>query len=186
MIALAGLLLGGCASTRVDLSGERSSALCSSAESPHSALIVWQAIWRADQKDVAEREAAAGRAIEAYFAQPGCFAGSKVRHLRPGPLSDDELRHLARAEMPHADRVLWIGIHELGPVIRLLASPALIDGGTEVRLELRALDAAGTRLAHLKTHWEHGGPGIIRGVATLPDDLTQALDATLKFRPTNP
>jgi hypothetical protein len=36
-------------------------------------------------------------------------------------------------------------------------------------------------LADLRTHWQHGGPGVIKGVGTLEDDMRAALAAVMTF-----
>jgi len=168
-IAVLGLCfaLAGCASTTVQTTGPATRPLC---RVDLSALVVWEPKWRPDQKDVPEREAAAQRGIERFFFDSGCFADTEIRR------NDDRMLEIG------ADRLVAIRVRELGPVVRLLGSPALIDGGTEVVLEVKVLDARTLEiLADLRTHWQHGGPGVIKGVGTLEDDMRAALAAVMTF-----
>ena len=145
-----GLFLGlaGCASTAVETSGPADRPLC---RADASALVVWEPKWRPDQKDVAEREAAAKRGIERFFIDSNCFARTQIRR-HDG--SDVELT---------ADRLVAIRVRE------------------DV-LEVKMLDAqTGRMLADLRTHWQHGGPGVIKRVDTLEDDMRAALAAVLTF-----
>jgi hypothetical protein len=160
------LALAGCASTRVETTGEAIRPLC---RADAAALVVWEPKWRPDQKDVAEREAAAQRGIERFFAESRCFAKAEVRR------NDDRVLELT------TERLVAIRVRELGPVLRL-GSPTVVDGGTEVVLELKVLDARTLNvLADLRTHWQNGGPGVVKGVATLEDDMRAALAAVLTF-----
>lgn len=61
---------------------------------------------------------------------------------------DPALLTLAASTHPPSDRVLVVTVRELGPIVKLLGSAALIEGGTEVVLDLTALDATrGRRVA---------------------------------------
>jgi len=162
--------LAGCASTKVDTSGAGAGRpLCQPAGQRLSALVVWHPQWRHDQKDVAAREAAAQSGIEQFFAGSGCFAAAEVQ------------RGAVIPPRPAADRVIAITVRELGPVIRLLASPALVEGGTEVVLEVKVLGRGGEPLADLHTHWQNGGAFVIKGTRTLAQDMSAALAAALAF-----
>lgn len=153
-LACLGLFLGlaGCASTKVETSGPADRPLC---RADVSALVVWEPKWRPDQKDVAEREAAAQRGIERFFTDSRCFARTQIRR------NDDSVLEV------FADRLVAIRVRELG---------------TEVVLEVKMLDAqTGRMLADLRTHWQHGGPGVINGSGTLEDAMRAALAAVLTF-----
>jgi len=153
-LACLGLCLGlaGCASTRVETSGPADRPLC---RADGSALVVWEPKWRADQEDVAEREAAAQRGIERFFSDSRCFARTEIRR------NDDRVLELT------ADRLVAIRVRELG---------------TEVVLEVKMLDArTGQMLADLRTHLQHDGPAVMKGVGTLEDDMQAALAAVLTF-----
>ena len=73
------------------------------------------------------------------------------------------------------NRVILLVVRELGPRL-LLGLPSLIEGGTEVVLEVRvtAQDST-TSLANFRTHWQKGGPFYIKGVKTLGADMETTL-----------
>lgn len=186
LILLALLMLSGCATTRVRMSGQvPRQPLCQGPDEHLSALILWGPEWRPDQKDILLREAAAHRGIERFFATSQCFAEVKViRHgdsgagIEPPPL---ELSALSAADAGSPDRRLVITVRELGPVVKLLSSPALLEGGTEVVLQVRSVSPADGRVvADFTTHWQDGGPWVIKGVATLKDDIACALQEALR------
>lgn len=169
-------LLAGCASTSVLTEPPSQSPVCAAAE---TGLIVWAPWWRADQKDVAAREEAAAAGIAEFFASSGCFAHSEIRRVpalpatvavepspgRPGPVT----------------RLVGVEVRELGPVVRLLGSAALVDGGTEVVLRIVEYAApAGTQQRQFLVRWRNGGPGVVKGVASLPGDMQSALEAALQ------
>jgi hypothetical protein len=132
------------------------------------------------------REAAAQRGIEQFFADSRCFA--TVRILRTVgdrsalELAPEEVRGLAKASQPPATRALLVTVRELGPVIKLFGSLALLEGGTEVVLDIRSVDiAAGTSTGDFQAHWQRGGPWFIRGSGSLDADMRAALAATLRL-----
>ena len=84
----------------------------------------------------------------------------------------------------HVSRVVTVGIRELGPTVSLLSSAALIDGGTEVVLQIGEIAVPDAVLRRaFAVHWRHGGPGVVKGVARLADDLRAALSAGLQPEP---
>jgi len=178
-------LLAGCASTTVETSGTAPTApLCQARSENLSALVLWGPIWRPDQKDVPQREEAARQGIESFFASSGCFARYEVRRLSGGGSaatpSTQELLALAAAANLRPDRVLVVTVRELGPIVKLLGSAALVEGETEVVFGLNAIDArAGTSLASVQTHWRNGGAMVIKGTSSLPADMSAALQAAL-------
>jgi hypothetical protein len=186
LISLALLMLSGCATTRVRMSGQvPAQPLCQGPDERISALIVWSPEWRPDQKDVLLREAAAHRGIERFFATSRCFASFRViRQVgkrSPSDLPPPEIPALAAADPTTFDRRLVITVRELGPLVKLFASPALLEGGTEVLLQVRSLSPANGHIgADFTTHWQDGGPWVIKGVATLEDDIACALEKALR------
>lgn len=178
-------LLLGCASTKIETSrAERTDSLCQSAAENLSALVLWGPIWRPNQKEVPLREAAAQQGIESYFASSGCFSKVEIRRLPdkgavPEP-STRELLSLASVASPPPDRLLVIAVRELGPVIKLLNSPAIVEGGTEAVLELTAINLrTNSPPVSFRVHWQNGGALVIKGVKTLPQDMSAALGAAL-------
>jgi hypothetical protein len=162
-----GWLAGCAATTRVDLSGPRAAADLCRPKLP--ALVLWTTHWRPDQKDVAEREAAAWQGIQQFFVRSSCFGTAEIRSAEAIP-----------AETSAFGRVIAVTVRELGPVVRI-GSPSLLEGGTEAVLEIKVLDGR-TRetLADQRVHWQNGGPFVVKGVATLQEDMAAALAAAFK------
>jgi hypothetical protein len=158
-------------------------ALCTPAAEPLSALVYWQPGWRADQKEPALREAAAVRGMQDFFDSTPCVKKVDIRRLTGdasvATASDGELLRLAGSAMPDADRVLFIVLRELGPRL-VVGSSAIVEGGTEVVVDLRVLDSRrATSLANVRTHWRNGGAFVIKGVQSLDKDMSSALRAVL-------
>lgn len=168
---LAAALLSACASTMVTLQPPASGSLCAPAA---SALVLWSTRWRAEQKDVAAREAVAGAALADFFAASGCHAHSVLRRVEALP---PEAPPAPPPSGSH-QRTIGIEVRELGPVLRLGSSAALVEGGTEVALLIRVYPGSdGSPAVDRSVHWRHGGPGVVRGVATLRADMQSALRA---------
>jgi hypothetical protein len=183
---LVALAVAGCASTQFEAAGRTPvHPLCQAPGETVSALVLWGPQWRPNQKAVPEREAAAQRGIEHFFAESGCFSKSHVRRIvddRPiATLSPAQVRVIAASEPMVPSRVLLITVRELGPIVKLSASLAPVEGGTEVVLEIRSVTiATGEVSADFRSHWQHGGPWVLKGVATLEQDIGSALQAALK------
>ena len=167
--------LGGCASTQVQVGPGNPAPAC---DASRSAVVLWGPEWRIDQKDRPLREAAALQGLTDFFGTSGCFARHELRRLDGEPASWGPQ---ADAVVGSSDRVLVIRVRELGPVLRFLSSPALVDGATEVRLDVSEHSAA-TGWRHFNVHWTHGGPGVVKGVSSLPADMRAALAAGLQAR----
>jgi hypothetical protein len=174
----------GCASTKVETTGSAlREPLCQAGTGKLSALVYWGPRWRPDQKEPALREAAAQRGIEDFFAGASCIASVDIRRLPGEGLaevpSDAQLLGSATKATPAADRVLVIVVRELGPVLRI-GLPVLVEGGTEVVLEVRILDVrTATSMANARTHWQNGGTFVVKGVQSLEQDMSAALGAVL-------
>jgi hypothetical protein len=175
-ILCAAALLG-CASTTVETSGAgMREPLCHDGSVKRSALVYWRPQWRPDQKEPALREAAAQRGIERFFGDLSCIADIR-RHSGEIP-SDAELLRLAGGA-PAPDRVVLIVVRELGPKL-VIGIPAIVEGGTEVLIDVRVLDVRGARsLADVRTHWQNGGTFVIKGANSLDQDMSAALAAAL-------
>ncbi len=179
------IALAGCASTQVELSGNTpATSLCQAPGEALSALVLWGPGWRPDQKDVPQREAAARQGLEDFLATSACFATHELRRLPGGSSavepSDSELLALAAASQPRPDRVLVVIVRELGPVVKLLSSASLVEGGTEVVLGITVVDArSGLLLARYRAHWQNGGAMVVKGVSSLPQDMSAAMKAAL-------
>jgi hypothetical protein len=179
----AALALAGCATTTVETTGPGANApLCQSSDRQLSALVLWGAAWRADQKEASLRESVADRGISRFFSEATCFTTSVVLKTVAGKpalaLTDEEAQRVAASHQPALERIAAIRVRELGPVVQLFGSPAIVDGGTEVVLEIRVLDArTGAIAADLRSHWKNGGPLVLKGTKTLEEDIRSALRA---------
>ena len=176
VLGAAAALLAGCATTRVTLNPSAPGPVC---ERAATARVAWAPRWRADQKDVPAREAAAAAGLERFLASSGCFARWTLQRLtEPGPAALDTAVAQAPADV---GTVVIVVVRELGPVVRLMSSAALVEGGTEVVLDIVVHDGPGrSRRREFTVHWQHGGPGVVKGVESLPSDLQAALAAALQ------
>lgn len=176
ILACALLAVGGCASTTsVALVPSPQAPVCDGAA---HALVLWAPQWRADQKDVAQREAAAAEGLGRFVATAGCFASATLQRA-PGTAAErDGLATAAAGARPQT--VVLVTVRELGPTLRLGASPALVEGATEVVLDLAVHTPAQPAPRRFTVRWRSGGPGVVKGVATLADDLRAALAAGLQ------
>ncbi|HQR72831.1 MAG TPA: hypothetical protein PLE54_19705, partial [Burkholderiaceae bacterium] len=178
----AGLLVAGCASTQVETTGQKPlQPLCNVSA---RALVLWGPHWRADQKDAGDRVAAADRGVNDFFNRGACFGVVEIRRLAGGNAavlpSASELAAVGLVHGPRPDVVVAVTVLELGPVVRLLGSPALVEGGTEVVLDIRAVSVASQKpLGDFRIHWQQGGAWVLKGVGSLAQDMTAALDAAL-------
>jgi hypothetical protein len=176
--------LTGCASTKVETTGATMrDPLCNPGAQKMSALVFWGPQWRPDQKEPERREAAALRGIESFLADSECLAKVDVRRLSGGSTAelptDESLLKQASAAAPRADKVLVIVVRELGPILRI-GIPSIVEGGTEVVLELRLLDVPTSHeQANVRTHWSNGGTFVVKGVGSLDRDMSAALAAAL-------
>lgn len=179
-VASLAMLAAGCAATRVATHGVGSRApVCSSAQSD-TALVLWGTAWREDQKDRADREAMADRAIRRFFAGSSCFGSAELANVIGGRpaihLSDAEVLKWARSANRAYTKIVVLRVEELGPLIVIHPSPVLWEGGTEVVLRARVLDAATAALDRdVAVRWKSGGAFVLKGQWTLEEDMHAAL-----------
>jgi hypothetical protein len=164
-----------CATTTVTLQPSPQLAVCAPSA---VALVVWAPQWRPDQKDVFAREEAAATGLKNFLAQSGCFARSELR--RVPDLHQPTVRSQL-ATVGSVSRVVGVEVRELGPVVKLLSSAALVEGGTQavIRVVEYSPDFA-VEQRQFTVHWQSGGPGVVKGVASLPEDMQRALNAGLQ------
>lgn len=186
LVAAAVALQAGCATTSVESAGlALQRALCSAGEPKPSAVLYWKPQWRADQKEPQSREVLAQRGIERFAAQAQCLRFTEVQRLSddgraPG---NDELVQRAAAARGAPEWVMLVVVRELGPRL-LLGLPVLVEGGTEVVIDVRLLRLSGAQvLLDLRTQWRNGGTFVIKGVGSLEADLDAALRAALSPQP---
>jgi hypothetical protein len=154
-MAVACTVLISCATTSVSVTPSPQTPVC---DRGASALIFWEPQWRPDQKDVPERETAAETGLKKFLQSSGCFTRFELRRL-PSMTPATVAAEVAPAN-GQFDKVIAIALRELGPVIKLLSSPALIDGGTEVVLQVAEYISPGeVQTRAFTVHWQNGGPG---------------------------
>lgn len=171
-----GLMLGGCASTTVTLTPAAQAPVC---EAQATALVLWATQWRTDQKDVGPREQAAAASLQRFLADSRCFARAELKRLPD--LEPATVQAQAGAAGGGFTQLLTIGVRELGPVVKLLSSTAGVEGGTEVVLQVASYAFPGlVDRREFSIHWSNGGPGVTKGVASLPSDMQAALQAGLQ------
>lgn len=165
--------LAGCASTSVTLQPSPQAPMC---DPRATALVTWSPVWRADQKDIPWREEAAAAGLRDFLSQSGCFAKAELRrveNLQPSTVA----AQIATAAEPFTV-VVGVEVHELGPVVKLLSSVALVEGGTEVVLRLvEFAPGSAAERRQFTVHWQNGGAGVVKGVGSLPSDMQAALRA---------
>ncbi len=174
-LAVCAVLLG-CASTTVTFEPTPQGPVCAASS---TALVLWAPHWRPDQKDVPAREAAAASGLKNFFAESRCFA--RVDLHRVEELTPTAAQAALAGASESATLVVGIEVRELGPVVKLLSSAALVEGGTEVVLRITEYSPrSGAEVRQFVVHWKNGGPGLVKGVAGLPDDMHSALRAGLQ------
>jgi hypothetical protein len=173
---LSAALLAACASTNVTLAPSLQAPVC---DRSATALVLWAPQWRPDQKDVAAREEAAASGLSSFFAGSGCFARTELR--RVNSLSPAAVNSELGASTGQFNAVVTIAVRELGPVVKLLSSASLVEGGTEVVFQVtsRQLQPP-NQPREFTVHWRNGGPGVVKGVASLPSDMSAALRSGLQ------
>lgn len=176
------LLLIGCASTTVTTTGlPLKEPLCQPGKPLIPTLVYWGTKWRPDQKEPQLREAAALRGIQDFLSRSGCLSVVAIHRLttEQAQASNEKLIHSASSSNPKPDRLVRIVVRELGPRL-LLGIPVIVEGGTEVVVDVHVLDATTSELlANTNTTWRNGGPFVIKGIKTLEQDMSAALAATL-------
>lgn len=125
------------------------------------------------------REDAAASGLTRFFASSGCFARAELRQV--SSLSAPAVNTELAASGGPFNAVVTIAVRELGPVVKLLSSASLVEGGTEavLRVTARRLQPS-SQPREFTVHWQHGGPGVVKGVASLPDDMSAALRSGLQ------
>lgn len=166
------MLLAACAATtQVTVTPPLQAPVCEP-KAPGPVTVLWRTRWRADQKDVAERVAAAAQGIARFVSDGRCLSSPTVARTTDKGSAFDVPAGSAR--------LLVLTVRELGPTVKLLSSAALVEGGTEVVVDVAEF-RPGQREPQRQwsVRWQDGGPGVVKGVQTLPDDLAAALKAGL-------
>lgn len=170
------LAVGGCASTTTaQLSPSPQEPVC---EASAAALILWRPQWRADQKEVPAREAAAADGLGQFFEKSGCFQSASLERLTQ--TSEETAASIAADATRRNLKVVLITVRELGPTVKIGASMALVEGGTEVVLGVSEFIPGNAARRTFTVQWRSGGPGVVKGIASLPQDMQAALAAGLQ------
>lgn len=178
------LTLLGCATVKVETSGSAmKNSLCQVGTEKLSIFVFWGPKWRPDQKQPELREAAALRGIENFFDSLSCISNVTIRRLSKEEIDNSPLEkqliELPAGAVPVPNRVILIIVRELGPKL-LIGLPLLIQGGTEVALEVRVIDTQTSKsLANTFIQWQNGGAFVIKGVKTLDHDMSITLRTIL-------
>ncbi len=176
LVLIASMLIGCASTTTVQLVPSPQVPLC---ERLAKARILWASNWRPDQKDVPAREEAAAKGIAQFFSQSGCFSSAVIQRLVDPTAAAIEA---AVAEARTRDeRVVTITVRELGPIVKIGTTLAIVEGATEVVVELseyRPPETVPRRT--FAVQWRSGGAGIVKGVASLPQDMQAALSAAMQ------
>lgn len=172
----------GCASTTVTTTGlPLKEPLCQPSKPSIPTLVYWGTKWRPDQKEPQLREAAALRGIQDFLSRSGCLSVVAIHRLttEQALASNEELMRSASSSNYKPERILLVVVRELGPRL-LIGIPVVVEGGTEVLVDVRVLDpTTSASLATTHTTWRNGGMFVIKGIKTLDQDMSAALDATL-------
>lgn len=180
-LILSFLLFSGCAATRFQVQpSDTFISPCQQSPQKLTAAVFWLPQWRADQKDVPQREAAAQKGIESFFQSSDCFNSAKVQRLdsqwQSKNLTGQDLQKIAMSQELKVDRLILIRVKELGPVIKLFSHWSGLEGGTEVVLDVQVYAGQSTAaFDELNVHWQNGGPWVIKGVASLEQDMLDCL-----------
>jgi hypothetical protein len=173
--------LAGCATTRLTTHAVGNKPpLCQAQALPETALVLWGTAWRENQKEVALREGMASRAISQFFNTS--FPKVDVLKLAAGReavgLSDTEALKFAASTGVQYEKVILVRVEELGPLLIIYPSPVLWEGGTEVVLRVRVLNANTSALeTDIAIHWKDSGAFVLKGTKTLEQDLQAALSS---------
>lgn len=170
------LAVGGCGSTTsFRFIPAPQEPVCSASA---TGAILWRTQWRADQKDALAREAAAAAGLSQFLESAGCFKSASLARTPPNAAGSAE--ELVAEAMLRSGVVVLITVRELGPTVKIGASLALVEGATEVVLDVSEFLPGRTSPRTFTVHWRSGGPGVLKGVASLPQDMQAALVAGLQ------
>lgn len=170
---ICGVLLSACTATTTVTITPPDQAPIYQPQSGLKTAVQWRTQWRPNQKNVPEREAAAAQGIGDFFADSTCFPSTSVTRVDSGHSHSVVIP-------PGSDRLLVLTVRELGPVVKLLSSAALVEGGTEVVVDVtQYLPGRIKPDRQLTIHWQNGGPGVVKGVQSLSADMNAALRAGL-------
>ncbi len=168
--------VGGCVSTTtLQISPSPQQPVCAPSA---TATVLWRPKWRADQKDAPDREAAAAAGLVGFFEKSGCFKSAALQRLAQD--ADQDTQAVITEAAKRTQKVVLITVRELGPTVKIGASLALVEGATEVVLDVSEFTPQSAAPRQYTIQWRNGGPGVVKGVASLPQDMQSALAAGLR------
>jgi len=173
-------LSAGCTSTTITFhSLGMEPPLCKDNAKEVKTIVYWGAAWRADQKEIARREAIIAMGIEDFFRATPCFSVKTISRTVDGRnvllLGDKEILASVPADV---ERVHVLRFEELGPTLVFYLSPILWTSDLDIQVRVRTLNVrTGGLESDVTAHWRKGGPFNLRGTAGLPEDLAGILQA---------
>jgi hypothetical protein len=174
---LPALAMAGCASTTtIAVNPAPQAPVC---DAFSTGVVFWRTQWRVDQKDALEREAAAAQGIGQFFEVSPCFKSVSVQRLRQ--LTEEQAKYTAElAAVNQSGKVVLVSVRELGPTVKVGSSIALVEGGTEAVLDVSEFISGRATSRTFSVRWNSKSPGVLKGVASLPQDMQAALSAALQ------
>lgn len=94
------LLVTGCASTTFTVTPSPQAQVRQSGSEKLNAVVLWGGSWRANQKDVQDRESAAARGIDRFFGEASCFSKVTIRKEQPASALSQTAASLRAALRP--------------------------------------------------------------------------------------
>jgi len=170
-------LLVGCSSTitQTHIAGG-AAPLCPEGLELGRVAVFPEAVWRADQKDVAKRTAMAAQAVGRAFSDLTCADDVAVHAFAPwsDELEQARLESLAGAGV---DTAVLVRVEELGPTLAVTFSvPFLWVGMSETQFRLRAIHIPSSRvLLDASVKRSRGGPFQLRPASWAEPVLEDAL-----------
>jgi hypothetical protein len=176
ILSMSVVAFSGCASTTVtQFTPSPQQPVC---QASAAAAVLWAPQWRANQKDVSAREIAAAEGIANFFNGTACFSSVVVR--RAPEMSPSFIDSAVSESAKRSEKLIAITVRELGPIVKIGSSLALVEGGTEVIFDVKEYAPPSPNPRSFSVRWSSGGPGVIKGVAGLPQDVQSALTAGLQ------
>src|SRR6185295_19513159 len=122
------------------------------------------------------------RAIAKFFNSNPCFSHAQIlessREMPALMLTDADALKLATNLQIPVQKVIFVRVEELGPLLMIYLSPILWEGGSEVILRVRVLNVEASRLeSDISIHRKDTGPFVLRGTGALEKDLDAALSS---------
>ena len=180
-LAAALILFCNCTTPRLTIHAVGNTPVCKT-QTPERVLVLWGSAWRENQKEPALRREIAAREIAKFFNSNPCFSHAQIlessREMPALMLTDADALKLATNLQIPVQKVIFVRVEELGPLLMIYLSPILWEGGSEVILRVRVLNVEASRLeSDISIHRKDTGPFVLRGTGALEKDLDAALSS---------